>query len=936
MRLTLTACGVLAIFVAGCGDNSKQCGKGTNDLNGDNICEPDGEEELICGDGTVLDTLTLECVPSDTVCGGGTVLIDGQCKDPTGGLVLDLEEGPEPNGFEVDATSAGTITLKANGEGFVLHGCVKPVDDTPDLDVYDLTVTGPTLIEVTADGVEGLSAGFMMFGDAPQLANWFRLGINVATDTSKRQLFLPVAGRYELVLTDTRTLLPITQNGEGFPAAGNPDGTSCYYVTVAQRPIPSPQTLDLVNGNVGTIGSDLKFFTATFPTGFVSLSAVIDPEDLDGDGIPDLDALGNPIDSRAASSIILMNNDQLRQIEDAGNGFPANTPVSAAVFAGIKPGDNAIIVLDYVWNYKIGPADFAITVEASTTSQPLPLDGSTLTATSNGKDFFGPNGGFDKTNQFHWDVTQQDQIDDFDITFSIPVQGSIVDQDGNFASPLTGLLTDSNGTPVVHTFTSYKGLIRNFAPGRYYFFLITPRNAPGTTFTVTSTIETQTPVAITRDTPTANIPFNAFNSHALTYNGGTEPWHLLNGSTTGASGNVAVSLFDPANTTPQTPGFAFGRLDTMVTTLNAGPPSVKTGDGTPLVATVFNSAGTTPIGAIFKNPFAALPAAPSNLLVTARSTVATPTGTFKLDFQTRVYENFGGGVLAADAAPHTDSGTITAGSEERYYVETAPGNRIQLTVTPNASPGLNIGVEFLDIDESVRSTLNATGAGAAETTQIVQGPSGFTAFRVRGGGTTGNFDLAVTITPGDYTITSTGGAAFSNACLNGGVQVPLVGGVDEGVSAAFAPPAGFTLFGDPITDFKISANGFITFNTSIADAAAVNTPLQGSTDQSIAPFWDDLDHVVVCMKSVNGKRVIQWTGEDFSLPAQIVQFQAILDPSNDSIEFVYGPAHQANGVGQFDEGATIGIQKLDGSKVLQLGFDEPLASANLSIKLVPN
>jgi hypothetical protein len=939
MRSTTVACGLLAACLASCGDNSKQCGEGTNDNDGDNICEPDVEQELICGDGTTIDTLTLECVPSTDVCGGGTVLIDGRCQDPTSDLVLDLVEGPEPNGFELGATPAGTITIKPNNEAFVLHGCITPVDDVPDLDVYDLTVTGPTLIEVSADGVQGLAAGFIAFGDAPQLANWVRLGINVANDTSKRQLFLPAAGRYELVMADTRTLLPLTQNGEGLPAAGNPDGTSCYYVTVAQRPIPSPTTLDLVNGNTGEVGGEVKFFTASFPTGFIALSAVIDPEDLDGDGIPELDAFGNPIDSRAASSLVLMNNNVLRQINDAGNGNPADTPVSTAIFAGIKPGDTPLLVLDHVWNYKIGPAAFAIDIEAATTSQALATDGTAVNATSNGQAFFGEDGGFDKVNQFHFDVAADGQIDGFDLTFSIPVSGSIVDQDGNFASPLTGLLTESNGVPDITTFTSYKGLIRSFAPGRYYWFLITPRTAPNTPFTVTSRIETQTPVAIVTDTLTAQIPHNAFDSNALTYDAGTEPWHRFDGTTQATS--LDVQMFDPAVRTPRQPGFAFGRLDPLVVTVNNDPPSTDPGDGTPLLATELGTGAAT--GRIFRNPFAVIPAAPTDVLFKVRSTEAAPTGTFQLDFQTRVYEDFGGPAIAAGATVN-DSGSVAAGSGERYYFETAPGNTVTITVTPAAGT-LDPAVVLFDIDEN-GTPRDGSGAGDAEVLTFTQGPSGFTAFQVAdlNGSGAGDYEISVQVESGDYTIASTVDVPFDNACLNGGVIVPLVddgSGLgdpsDEGLSAEFAPPAGMTLFGTAITSFKISSNGFVTFDTAIPDAAFDNLPLADGLAQHIAPYWDDLTNIVVCMKSVNGKRVIQWQGEDFSFPVgRTVQFQAILDPADDSIEFVYGPAHAANGVGQFDFGATVGIVNASGPGFVELGFDLPLVVRDLSIKLTPN
>ncbi len=721
----------LVICGAGCGDNSKQCGDGTNDRDGDNICTPDEGDQLVCGNGTRLDMLTDECVPDETLCGSGTVLINGECQDPTAGLVVDLEEGPEPNGFEDGATPAGTITLKPEGgPGVVIHGCITPVDNSgPDLDVYELVVTEPTLLEITADGVEGLAAGFIAFGDStdfPSLSNWFRLGLDLTSDTSKRQLLLPVAGTYQIVMTDSRTLLPITQGGPGFPPAGNPDGTSCYYTTIKHVGIPTTTPLDLVNGNSGTIGDDLGFFSANFPTGFTSLTAVIDPEDAN-----------NP-DSRAASSLILINNGELRQINDAGNGFPADTPVSNMVFGGIQAGDLPIVVLDYVWNMTPFPADFQIDANAVTSSQALATDGSAVDATSNGQDFFDGNGDpqFDHANLFHWDVTDAGEIDGMDVAFSIPVQGVVVDQDGVVAAPFTGLST----SPAIDTFASYKGLLRTRAPGRYYFMVFAPRDPVSTAFTVTSTIAAQTPDAFSLDTPSADTAIGAFGTNVLTYDAGSEPWQLLDATGTN-TGNVDVALFDPAA--------AFGRLDPVQTKLGNSAPVSTSPDATPLVSASFVADGSTPIGRIFRNPTALQPPAVTQPLVKVVPAAPGASPSFVLDFATRIYEDFGGPAIAAGDTKN-DTGTITAGSEERYYFETTPGNVVTITVTPTTGPTLDAAFALLGIDEAETTVVdNASGTGA-ESITFTQDASGFTAFEVRGatGASIGDYDVTVQVVAG--------------------------------------------------------------------------------------------------------------------------------------------------------------------------------------------
>jgi len=921
--------GVIALVcLAGCGDNSNQCGPGTLETNG--VCQPEGAE-LVCSDGTVLDALTNECVPDPSVCGGGTVLINGQCQDPSAGLTIDLMEGPEPNGFELDRTPAGTINLKAIGEAFVLKGCVTPTgNNSPDLDVYELDVTSPTLLHIAADGVEGLAAGFLVVTDDAHLGSWFRLGINLSTDTSKREVFLPVAGHYQLVMTDSRTLLPITQNGEGFPAAGNPDGTSCYYVTVNQRAIPTPATLDLLSPTVGTIGEDLQFFTATFDTGLITMVAVIDPEDIDGDGLPDLDTLGNPIDSRAASSIVLVNNNELRQINDSG----ADSPISSAIFGGIEAGDAPLVVLDYVWNYAIGPADFAVEVLDHTTSQALSTTGTAVASTSNGQ-FFAESGqsNFDNVNLFHFDVAAQGQVDAMDLAFSIPVQGSIVDQDGFFASPFTGLVSEQNGTPAITTFTSYQGLIRSVAPGRYYFFVFAPRDPVATAFTVTSTITTvnvnaNTNTIILDGTP-AQTAFNNVRSNMFSYDAGTlDPWQTFNVTTGGTTGPVAMSVFDPDVTTPQTPGFAFGRLDTLQTTFNSSPPSTRIGDGTPLIATTLEADGSTPLHVIHRNMFAALPAAPTQFLVKANPTIADPTGTFGFAFSIRDADNFG--TIAADQSA-TGPRTMVAGSEERFYFETTAGNQWTIKVEPTGNqPDLGLVLELLDASETPIDGISGSLGDSIELTRS-QNLSGFTAFRVRGldGDSAGSYTVTVNSVATGYAVEQAP-AGFADACPGGSVvamaDVAGFGADDEGVSGLIGAPAGFELFGAAVIEFRVSSNGFLTFD-DLSDAQAVPTPLADTSSVAIAPHWDDLFFVDVCTKATATQRIVQWDGFDVAAFAG-VQFQAILD-ANGTITFVYGPAHVANG-----STATIGVQ--GGLTTLQLGFLTPLEGPASSITLTPN
>src|SRR4051794_20166961 len=87
-----------ALASAGCGENSRACGKGTKEVDGycvptydcgfgtrynpqTNECVPD--PMAVCTDGTVFDDLTHTCKIDESSCQAGTVLIGGACVDPT-------------------------------------------------------------------------------------------------------------------------------------------------------------------------------------------------------------------------------------------------------------------------------------------------------------------------------------------------------------------------------------------------------------------------------------------------------------------------------------------------------------------------------------------------------------------------------------------------------------------------------------------------------------------------------------------------------------------------------------------------------------------------------------------------------------------------------------------------------------------------------------
>lgn len=190
----------------------------------------------------------------------------------------------------------------------------------------------------------------------------------------------------------------------------------------------------------------------------------------------------------------------------------------------------------------------------------------------------------------------------------------------------------------------------------------------------------------------------------------------------------------------------------------------------------------------------------------------------------------------------------------------------------------------------------------------------------------------VPLTGPPYTITS-GTTVYSDACVGGTVQT-INGTVDEGRTNPISLPAGFQFFKQPATQILASTNGWLSTDVTVASAVFSNVamPNNAAPNGMIAPYWDDLDDIVICTKTVGNALVVQWTGDLFSNNATLIQFQAILDPSDNSMEFVYGPSQQPDGVS-----ATVGVEDQAGAYAVQYESNTAgTITPNSSKKLTPN
>jgi hypothetical protein len=839
-RFTIATLCVAAIGLAACGDNfqTRACATGTvPDPSGANACVPDGS--VICGQGTVFNMTTGKCDSAGDQCPAGTVLVNDECVTSA---KPDAEEGPEEN----DADGAGEIIVPAAGApGFVIHGCITPRDDgaTADVDPWFVTVEKPTLLEVTADGVGGLSAGFIVQTADPALtalkdAGWVRFGVNLTGDTSKRQLFLPAAGSYALVMADSRQLF--LQE-----AVAGSDKT-CYFTTVKQLEIPTPTALTASFD--GTIGGEVQFYTVSKQEG-----------DL-------IDVAADMPSGAANGSVVVVNNDEWANSAEESTDPFSGAPVPAEVLAGgLKVSDDVLIAIDTEYNYAIAPVDFSATF-TQIHAQALPANG-TVTTTEDANFF----------TFVYFDVAKAGDIIHFDLQFADPAIMRVAK-----ASNLGVVVSSGNSTV-----TSLVDWVRFPTAGRYYVMLYHPSVTAGDTTDTTSKLDVVTPEALTVGTPVTGHTTGALNSAWFTFDPTSQTWVKISAGATNFGGNVKVTFY---------PATGVGRFGTEI--LPAFP------------AMTFNPNGTQAKGRITFGD-------PTKYIVRVEDAGAPASGeTFNLSIAQQTFTNLG---LITDQTPKDTLGEDLGGTGKTklYFVRAPAGDTMTITVHPTAN-SFNASIVRLNVDETSAGTVNAGAAGADETLVApITGP-GWIAFAVTGTGAATTYDLHVSVkAPIPYT-QATGTLAFADIC-NGGANEVTMSDSDEGLSDPQTAPFTVSLFGDDVTDFTIATNGFLSFG-DLQDSFYANAPIPTEDDPNglVAPYWSDLQDVVVCMTSDANAVTVQWTGAEyggFAGPGRPVEFQAVIHKDG-KIDFIYGAGQVADG-----NPATVGLENLYGTFGNQASLD---------------
>ncbi|MEM9489123.1 MAG: hypothetical protein AAGC55_08260, partial [Myxococcota bacterium] len=309
----------------------------------------------ICTDGTVLDTATGACIIDPEACQDGTVLVEGECRDPAS-IAGDVAECAEPNDPALGGTNCG-FTAPATGDSVLISGCITPDSDTADYDVFLFEVAEPTLLDVTVDGYNGLAGGFAVMPTSTELVvnNWMRLGIDLTNDRSQRQLFLPMAGEYLMVVGDSRSFL--------LDGAAAGDAETCYLATVTGVEIPPATPIGdsdadgLLDVN-GTLSGITQFYSTSTPSDGALLFTVANA----------------PI-STALIDTVLMTDNQYRG--SAPSDSRAAGESASVSIGGLSAAQEVVMVVDPTYDFSMGDSAWELLAFAAPVVG-LPGDGGVL------------------------------------------------------------------------------------------------------------------------------------------------------------------------------------------------------------------------------------------------------------------------------------------------------------------------------------------------------------------------------------------------------------------------------------------------------------------------------------------------------------------------------------------------------------------------------
>jgi hypothetical protein len=877
------ACGAGATYnpdTGRCDPDISGCAAGTVLESGE--CVPDGS--VICETGTTYNPDTGKCDPDITGCGAGTVFTDGQCVLQDDTLIGDVVEADEDNGWD---GTPGSFTTPEPGDSLTLSGCITPVDRDNDgvvdidEDLFTFSVPGQTLLNITVDGIDGLAGGFAIYPTDEALMDneWMRLGVNLVGDTATRQVFLPKAGTYTLVISDSRSLLYRGVAG---------DSDTCYYATITNTDLPTPTpyapTLSCSNGDsctgddgctsiddglclarhAGTVGDDVAFVSVAVADGDIFSTSLY-------------------AESAAMSTSFVLSNGTT-YLGNAGlggaTGF-ASLPVgfpSTISMDGLADG-TLVIAVDHYVNVGIEEVSYGLIVE-TTGATAAAADGTTATvATIAG---------------------QSDYLFWFDV-----VAGEVVHLGVDSPDALGVGVFGPGMTPHDNGSTDYDNWFYFLTAGRYYIQLV--YSGAGASFDVDITRTHIVPQPLAIGTSTGN--------RALDTDSGLD-WYLLDVapidwlSTTlsalaGTWGDVDIDLYSGTNQ---------GRVGS--TALPAVDYLGLTGTNDEVQRITFDD---------------------SSLFL-----VRVSDGDDAIDGDEH-YELLISDLqpTVLGSAPTSSDDVALAADAVHYYIARADARIVDvLTMTATDDTGASelmlsavaqgtgeVGASYIS-DEDLFANL-----------WISPTARGYLAFRIdETAGAAGTYDLNVVIDSGhpNYDVVA-GTMPFTNICPGAGGNgiVHSLVDDDEGLSQTpISLPFAFDLFGVAVTDMTVSSNGFLAAVGNYAGLTGWFEWTNGFPNvyldaPLIAPFWGDHGEMVVCVLSEATQLTVQWTGVDFWESDEPVQYQTII-ADDGRIHFLYGPLHHDD-----HSPATIGAQVAGAAYGVMVDRGYGIAAPDTSYTLLP-
>jgi hypothetical protein len=828
----------------GCVADVTECAPGTVAMG--STCVPDGS--VICADNTTFDPDTGTCVVTSEACAEGTTLVDGVCVPDDETLVAEVQAAPEPDDSIFQRGTPGSFVPPGIGEERTLDGCITPADFDGDgeldvdLDVFEFTVDGPGLYRIRADGLRGLAAAFAVVTKEPLadgslaiqdgfgLRGFYRMGVNLVGDTSERRVFLPGAGTYEVAVFDARSL-DLERIASGIQNLSLPVGSedTCYFVTIEREPLPEATEVTVGEPFGGETG-DPMFFRASAAERTVFRL---------GDGLPRETPGGLDIFELGVF---------FGQVIVVGDTFTATRGYGERTYSPIVPaGDEALVVIDSEIYLSFDSVGISLSLE---TVPRVPEDGvlAAVQPTDELSAIFG-------IGSIAWfEATAGDVVRVAFETDGFPVRLATTEPFRPFpiGSPCTA-------------FPPFSGCAADdlyYVPSQSGVQLIDVFNGnvdPGDSFDVTISRNAWTPVSLTAAVA-QTVPLVDERTFVDIEPAPASPWTV-----------VELSNFTGVAFTSADVGF---HLDEGADGL-ADPPALRREGVTAAVGLIQGRGGSRQVLVELGDP-------------------AGFDGDEGVDV--RFAEETFVDLRVDPTAPAERSGepVPTGGEAAYYFIRAVPGGEV--TFEASGTSGTDPLVEQLDEVTGVVDFADLTGPDGTETLTATVGDPGWLAFAVRAGEPGGTVDVSVTQAPlPSFTYTQQPGeTAFTSVCPGaGGDGVVIASGPRTLAARSLSTLTGFTLFGDPVTELRVSTNGWLTTDPSYAGGAFLSDfgfdrPLPPVS--VIAPLLNNDIDATVCVAEASDQLVVEWRG---SADGAVVETQVVLRADDDTIEVIYGDDHEA-------------------------------------------